>query len=219
MGTTKHKLAVIVVAGAATAGFALAGTVPAVAAPGQTAAAAICTSVKHPRLAARMSRGISAALKDRVDSTVGLAASDPRYGLTCALHSTVHFISASVIKVTIISALLRKVHGPSGLTTAQRRLAYLMITQSSNSAATALWNDVGMPDMQAFLNRAGMRHTILSDAWGLTQITAQDELTLLHVLTTSNKVLSKSSRRYVLRLMAEVIPSERWGSRPARRLT
>ncbi len=86
-----------------------------------------------------------------------------------------------------------------------------MITQSNNSAATSLWNDVGMTDMQAFLNRAGMRHTILSDAWGLTQITAQDELTLLRVLTTSNKVLSKSSRQYVLRLMANVIASERWG--------
>jgi hypothetical protein len=113
--------------------------------------------------------------------------------------------------VTILSALLRKVHGPAGLTARQRNLAYLMITQSNNNAATALWNDVGMTDMQAFLNKAGMRHTILSESWGLTQITAQDELTLLHVLTTSVKVLSKSSRQYVLRLMASVIPSERWG--------
>jgi Beta-lactamase enzyme family len=122
-----------------------------------------------------------------------------------------HFYAASVIKVTIISALLHKVGGPSRLTATQRHLAYLMITQSNNNAATALWNDVGMTDMQAFLKKAGMRHTILSDAWGLTQITAQDELTLLHVLTKSNKVLGKSSHQYVLRLMAEVIPSERWG--------
>lgn len=171
----------------------------------------MCTSAKHPKLAARISSGITAELAGRKDSVVGLTADDPAEDLSCAFHRTWHFYAASVIKVTIISALLRKVHGPSGLTSAQRHLAYLMITQSNNSAATSLWNDVGMTDMQAFLNRAGMRHTILSDAWGLTQITAQDELTLLRVLTTSNKVLSKSSRRYVLRLMANVIPSERWG--------
>ena len=174
-------------------------------------AVSICTSAKHPRLAARISSGITAALAGRSDSAVGLAAADPAEDLSCALHQTWHFYAASVIKVTIISALLRKEHGPAGLTSAQRHLAYLMITQSSNSAATALWDDVGMSGMQAFLDRAGMRDTILSDAWGLTQITAQDELTLLRVLATNRKVLSKPSRRYVLRLMANVIPSERWG--------
>jgi beta-lactamase class A len=179
--------------------------------PKPKAKGGICTSAKHPQLAAKISSGIKAALAGRKDSAVGLTADDPAEDLTCAFHRTTHFYAASVIKVTILSALLRKVHGPSGLTATQRHLANLMITQSDNNAATALWNDVGMTDMQAFLNRAGMRHTILSDSWGLTQITAQDELTLLHVLTTSNKVLSKSSREYALQLMAEVIPSERWG--------
>jgi beta-lactamase class A len=173
--------------------------------------AGICISAKHPKLAAKISSGIKAALAGRTDSAVGLTADDPAEDLSCAFHRTWHFYAASAIKVTILSALLRKVHGPRRLTRAQRNLAYLMITQSNNNAATALWNDVGMTDMQAFLNRAGMRHTILSDAWGLTQITAQDELTLLRVLTTSNKVLSKASRQYAMRLMAEVIQSERWG--------
>jgi beta-lactamase class A len=171
----------------------------------------ICTSAKRPKLAARISKGITAALAGRTESVVGLTAADTAAGLTCGFHRKLHFYAASVIKVTILSALLLKVHGPSGLTRAQRNLAYLMITQSDNAAATALWNYVGMTDMQAFLNRAGMGHTILSDAWGLTQITAQDELTLLNVLTTKGKVLGKHSRRYVLWLMSKVIPSERWG--------
>jgi hypothetical protein len=191
------------------------GVTAAVAMPGsRTVAAAashICTSVKRPRLAARISRGISAALAGRTHSVVGLAAADPAAGLTCKFHQQVQFYAASVIKVTIISALLLKVHGPSGLTKAQRHLAYLMITQSDNNAATALWNDVGMAGMQRFLNRARMRHTVLSAAWGLTLITAQDELTLLHLLTSPGKVLGKNSRNYVLSLMARVIPSERWG--------
>ncbi len=171
----------------------------------------ICTSAKHPKLAASISSGLTAALAGRKDSVVGLTADDPAEDLSCAFHRTWHFYAASVIKVTILGALLRKVGGPGGLTANQRHLAYLMITQSDNDAATDLWNDVGMTDMQAFLNAVGMRHTKLSYAWGLTQITAQDELMLLRVLVTTRKVLSKASRQYVLRLMAEVIPSERWG--------
>ena len=200
---------------AAVAGMAIAGTAPAVAMPSRGAAPAsatnICTSAKYPKLAAKISAGIAAALAGRTDSVVGLAAADPRENLTCQLRQTSHFYAASVIKVTIISALLRKVGGPAQLTARQRRLAYLMITQSDNHAAQLLWLDVGMTDMQTFLSRAHMRHTILSDAWGLTLITAHDELTLLHVLTTDGKVFSNSSRRYVLRLMSEVISSERWG--------
>lgn len=206
---TAASLAAATVAAAGAGGMASAWAAPRRAA--SAPAVSICTSAKHPRLAARISSGITAALAGRNDSVVGLAAADPAEDLGCALHQTWHFYAASVIKATIISALLRKVHGPAGLTSAQRHLAYLMITQSSNSAATSLWHDVGMSGMQAFLNRAGMRHTILSHAWGLTQITAQDELTLLRVLTSERKVLSKSSRRYVLRLMANVIRSQRWG--------
>jgi beta-lactamase class A len=216
MGRMRHEAligAVTVAAVMAAAITGLAAGAPALAAPSRASApvAPICTSAKYPKLAARISAGIAAALAGRRHSVVGLTAADAAEDLSCAFHRTLHFYAASVIKVTILSALLRKVHGPGGMTTAQRNLAYLMITQSSNSAAQRLWEDVGMADMRAFLNKAGMRHTVLNDAWGLTQITAQDELTLLHVLTSGGKVLSKSSQRYVLRLMSKVIQSERWG--------
>jgi hypothetical protein len=65
--------------------------------------------------------------------------------------------------------------------------------------------------MQHFLNLARMSHTELMDAWGLTLITAHDELLLLRLLSHPNRVLSTASRRYALYLMARVIPSERWG--------
>jgi len=176
------------------------------------AATSICKSATQPKLAARLSAEVTAALKDRVDSEVGLTVADPADNLTCQLHQSWHFYAASVIKVSIISALLLKVGGPSGLTSGQKNLAWLMITQSNNDAATALWKDVGgVAGMQVFLNKAGMRHTELSSAWGLTLITAQDEMTQLHVLTAKNKVLSTASRNYVLYLMANVIPSQRWG--------
>jgi beta-lactamase class A len=184
---------------------------PAASKPAASTATGICTSAKHAKLAARISKRVTAALAKRPDSTVGMTVADKSLGLTCSLHANQHFIAASVIKVTILSALLLEEHGRSHLTAAQRSLAREMITESDDDAATALWNEVGIAGMQAFLNKAGMRHTVLNDAWGLTKLTAHDEMTLLHVLTTTNKVLSKNSRNYVMTLMKEVVPSQRWG--------
>jgi beta-lactamase class A len=195
-----------------TLAFSAAG---AVAPPdGARAAAAvppICRSASRPRFAAWLSRGIQRALAGRV-SRVGLTVADPSLGLSCGLHRTSHFESASAIKATIISALLYKVHGPGHLTAAQRGLAWRMITQSDNAAASALWDEVGNAGMQRFADAAHMSHTVLDDAaWGLSQLTAQDELTLLTLLTTHGSVLSDTSRGYVLWLMSKVIASQRWG--------
>ena len=58
-----------------------------------------------------------------------------------------------------------------------------------------------------------MRQTVLGPGgyWGLTQVTAHDEMLLLRVLLTANTVLSSNSRAYALGLMAQVIPAQRWG--------
>jgi len=175
-----------------------------------SSSSALCKSAQRPKFAAALSKSLERAIHGR-DSYLGFAVSDPALDLTCSLHETWHFDAASTIKATIISALLFKVGGPSHLTKTQRSLAWLMITQSNNDAATDLWNDVGMADMQRFLNRARMTHTKLNEAWGLTGETAQDELRLLQLIANSGKVLSTASRRYVLWLMDNVIPSERWG--------
>jgi beta-lactamase class A len=201
---------------AGVAAVSVIGTVPAVAnaQPARSAAAssapALCKSAQRPKFAAALSRSLQRAINGR-NSRIGFAVSDPGLDLTCSLHETWHFDAASTIKVTIISALLYKEGGVSHLTKAQRSLAWLMITQSDNDAATDLWNEVGMTDMQRFLDRAHMTHTVLNEAWGLTEETAQDELTLLQLIGNSGKVLSTASRRYVLWLMDNVIPSERWG--------
>jgi Beta-lactamase enzyme family len=189
-----------------------AGAPPASARPlaRDTAAAAICVSKPHPRLAARMSAQIAAALRGR-RSVVGLAVEDEGLGVSCRLDASWRFYAASVIKATIISALLRKIGGPSHLTKAQRSLAWEMITESDNNAATKLWNQTGHAALQRFLDLAKMTHTVLSTAWGLTRITAQDELTLLRLLTGPGTVLTLASRRYVLYLMAHVIAAQRWG--------
>jgi beta-lactamase class A len=187
-----------------------AATVPATASAA-AATTGICTSARHPRIAGRISGGIAAALRNRPGSFVGLAASDPALHLTCSLRTGTHFYSASVIKVTILSALLLKKGGPGRLTSYERHEAYLMITASDNNAATYLWDDVGFSHMQTFLNRAGMGQTVLASAWGLSLITPHDELLLLQLLSTPGTVLNNRARNYVLSLMAQVESGEAWG--------
>jgi hypothetical protein len=172
-----------------------------------------CLSSAHPKLAARIAQGIHAALSGR-SSSVALRVYDKSEDLNCWLNATTHFDSASVVKVTILGTLLREAETQHRqLTSSEVRLARLMITQSDNSAASALWAHVGRGRLRYFLGRAGMKQTQLGPGgyWGLTQITAHDELLLLNLLMYPNTVLDAPSRAFALNLMAQVIPSQRWG--------
>jgi len=177
------------------------------------ASTGICASSSHPALAARISRAVEAARRGRV-SFVALEVDDPGAGVVCRLDSRSHFDSASVVKVTILGALLRKAQAEHrSLTRSERALAWAMITRSDNDAASALWDDTGRAWLQRFLERAGMTDTFLGPgrAWGLTRITAADETRLLWLLLEPNRVLDTSRRDYALGLMADVIPAQRWG--------
>jgi beta-lactamase class A len=188
---------------------------PSARAAARTAAAssATCKSSSDPALAARLARDIGTALRGRV-SAVAVRVDDPGRGLGCWLNSSEHFDSASVVKATILGALLRRAEDQHRhLTGTEAGLARAMITRSDNDAASALWAELGRHSLQHFLNLAGMTHTSLGPGgyWGLTQITASDEVLLLRLLLTRNPVLGTVSRDYALRLMAQVIPSQRWG--------
>jgi hypothetical protein len=172
-----------------------------------------CLSPAHPKLAARIARGIHAALSGRA-SAVAVRVYDKSEDLNCWLNATTHFDSASVVKVTILGTLLREAETQHRqLTSSEVRLARLMITQSDNSAASALWAHVGRGRLRYFLGRAGMKQTQLGPGgyWGLTQITAHDELLLMNLLMYPNTVLDAASRAFALNLMAQVIPAQRWG--------
>ncbi len=190
---------------------------PAQGGPGRVAAAqrAICTAAtkRYRRDAARMSREIRAVLLRQRSSVVALAAADGRTRITCGLRSRWHFHSASIVKVLILATLLHDLAvRHEHLTNRDVVLTTEMITESDNDAATALWDQDGIANLQHFLDLARMRHTVLGVAhWGLTEVTAQDEMTLLRLLAVHNRVLDRSSRGYALRLMADVIPSQRWG--------
>jgi len=184
-----------------------------VAPPAAEAAPAVCSSSAHPALAARIGRDIAAARRGRV-STVAVAVDDPGRGIACRLNSTWQFYSASVVKATILGALLRKAQEQHRyLTGTETSLARAMITRSDNNAASALWARAGRFWLQRFLNLARMTHTVLGPGgvWGLTLITASDEILLLRLLLRPNRVLDTASRNYELNLMAHVIPAQRWG--------
>ncbi|HUY50141.1 MAG TPA: serine hydrolase [Streptosporangiaceae bacterium] len=210
--------------GAAAAAVALCAGVAGASAPAAAASklgslraagsiAVSCTSHAHPELAARLSAGIRAALRGR-SSTVALRVYDKSEGLGCSLSTTMHFDSASVVKVTILGALLRvAMNQHRHLTQREVTLTTRMITESDNNAASALWAQVGQARLQHFLDLAKMTQTRLGadGYWGLTQITAHDESLLLNLLEYPNSVLDTPSRNYALGLMARVIPAQRWG--------
>ena len=173
----------------------------------------ICTSADQPALAAALSRHIARALRG-TEATVSIAVDDSDEDFRCRYHQWQEFHSASVIKVITLGALLYQLQqAHESLDSYQDALATAMITQSDNDAQDELWNEIGMPALQAFVNAARMDHTVLGqdDFWGLTEVNAHDELRLLRLLITHNTVLDAASRSYALSLMADVTPWQRWG--------
>jgi beta-lactamase class A len=174
----------------------------------------LCTApADHRALAARVSADISAGLRGR-NGEHAVSVYDRVTGLNCVYNGSKHFDSASIVKAIILAALLRwHQQTKTSLSSWERNEATLMIEQSDNDAATALWDEVGMTNLQHFLNRAKMGETQLGQdgEWGLTQVTSHDEMLLLRLLTGSNSVLDANSRAYELTLMAHVTGWEAWG--------
>ncbi|MFJ9741674.1 serine hydrolase [Streptomyces sp. NPDC101166] len=204
---TRRLLAATIGVGVLVTGVAAAS--PAAAAP----PAVSCTSAKAG-LAAKLKKDITAALAGRA-GTVAVGLYDRSTNTTCTLRASTAFDSASVVKVTVLSALLWDAQKTRrGLTARERTLATAMITKSDNASTTALWNQLGLTKIKGFLATAKMTQTKpgANGYWGLTQITVTDEQKLLGLLTAKNAVLLDSSRAYVLRLMSQVVASQRWGT-------
>lgn len=192
-----------------------AGSLLSVIAPDTASAAAPkVTCASHTAgLAKGLTADITAAMKGR-RSTISVAVYDRTTGTTCTYRGGAAYDSASVVKATVLAALLRQAQEADRvLTSREKKLATAMITKSDNDATTTLWKQVKVKGVQRFLDLAKMTHTTpgSNGYWGLTQITADDELRLLKLLTSANSVLTKGSRVYELGLMNKVISSQRWG--------
>jgi len=130
---------------------------------------------------------------------------------------------ASVVKLDILETLLAR-QGGTGLSAGDQSLSRLMIEDSDNDAATSLWNEAGAATgIGAFNDKAGLTRTTPSQCvtcagfpwpgWGLTTSVPYDQLTLLKQLVTPgpHPLLSPAQRSYVLSLMENVTPDQRWG--------
>ncbi|WP_108999578.1 serine hydrolase [Streptomyces rishiriensis] len=190
------------------------------AAPASAATPTVgCTSAKAG-LAAKLKKDITAALANR-RGTVAVGLYDRTGNTTCTLRASTAYDSASVVKATVLSALLWDAQKTRrALTSREKTLATAMITQSDNASTSTLWKQLGLTKIKGFLTAANMTQTKpgANNYWGLTQITVTDEQKLLKLLTAKNAVLTDASRAYVNTLMGQVIPSQRWGTpygRPA----
>ncbi|MEV8538814.1 serine hydrolase [Streptomyces sp. NPDC051572] len=207
--TSRRARAVAVGAGAGILIPVLAAATPAAAATPTVS----CTSAKAG-LAAKLKKDITAALATR-KGTVAVGLYDRTTKTTCTLRATSAYDSASTVKVTVLATLLwdAKKHNRT-LTTRESTLAKSMITKSDNTATSTLWKQLGLTKIKGFLSAAGMTQTKpgANNYWGLTQETVTDEQKLLKLVTAKNTVLSDNSRAYILKLMNQVISSQRWGT-------
>lgn len=142
-------------------------------------------------------QGVSFAVIDR---SLGLRGYD----------SDQQFSSASVSKALLLAAELRRLTREGRpLDGGTRALLEPMITYSDNSAADAIYAQVGDEGLSEVADRAGMRDFEPTPGfWGGDQITAADMARFFYRLDAN---LPAAHRAYAERLLAHVIPSERWG--------
>jgi beta-lactamase class A len=152
---------------------------------------------------------------------VSAAVADLRTGQVWAIGPARPQDEASVVKVDILETLLARSAGGS-LSGTDQALARSMIEDSDNSSATDLWQTVGgASGIASFNAAAGLAHTAPSSCvqcagfpwpgWGLTTTTPTDQIALLRELTGPGPLLTGAERRYVVSLMENVTPSQRWG--------
>ncbi len=119
--------------------------------------------------------------------------------------------SASVLKAMLLVAYLdhRRVRGRA-LRAADRALIGPMIRRSDNVAATRIRRFVGARGLTRLARRAGMRRFWAAPAnfWGMSRIDAGDQSGFF--LDIDRYVVARH-RATALRLLAEVVPSQRWG--------
>ena len=164
------------------------------------------------------SAAVTAYLAGRADTALA-GIYDVRTGQTWTLGAGRPEPTGSLVKVDILQTLLAR--NPFGLRLADQALARSMIENSSNPAATTLWNQAGRATgLRSYNASVGLKRTTPSTClvcagfgwpgWGLTTTTPADQLLLLRQLV-SGPLLSPADRSYAVSLMDNVEPDQRWG--------
>jgi beta-lactamase class A len=123
------------------------------------------------------------------------------------------FQTASIVKFDILATRLYQVQkAGTTLSSGQRALAKLMITQSDNNAASALYAaDHGASGVTSANNVFGLTETTPNSSWGRTHTTASDQVRLLTAVFGPHSPLNDDNRQYMMSLMSQVEPDQAWG--------
>jgi beta-lactamase class A len=146
---------------------------------------------------------------------VAVAVDDLTSGSEASYNGTSELVTASIVKVDILAALLyeRQKSGQS-LTEQDEDLASTMIENSDNDSASALYADIGGPaDLDQANQVFGLTRTTAGTdgEWGLTSTTVDDQLRLLRQITVTPSVLTAAAQDYIQHLMGDVESDQRWG--------
>jgi Beta-lactamase enzyme family len=117
--------------------------------------------------------------------------------------------SASVLKAMLLVSYLRQpgVRGRA-LGPDERALLGPMIRRSDNAAASQVCNVVGTGGLARLAARVHMRRFHATRPWGLSTIDVADQTRFfLHL----DRHVPWRHRRYALRLLGSIVPSQRWG--------
>lgn len=216
---TRTRLAAFATLAALAAGvtFAHAGSEPrdrTVATAASTAATPVPTASPTTSAQVRVETAVREVLAG-AEGNAAVAVLDLSTGESVQVGAERDFVTASIVKVDILATLLLQASDAGRLLTAQeQRWATVMIENSDNAAASALWDAIGGAEGMARANpRLGLTETTPGHGayWGLTQTTPADQLRLLQAVFGEESALSAKARAYLRGLMGSVAPDQDWG--------
>jgi hypothetical protein len=124
------------------------------------------------------------------------------------------FPSASVVKAMLLVAYLRRPEVRSRrLRAGERALLGPMIRRSDDARASQVCNVVGTDGLERLARSAGMRRFHATRPWGLSTITVADQT---RFFLRIDRHVPPRHRRYAMRLLGSIVPSQRWGIADAR---
>lgn len=173
------------------------------------------TRVVKPKSAYReLSAAVAGPIRQD-GGNVAVAVDDLTTGAEAAYNGSQEFITASIVKVDILSTLLyQSQQAGEAISDDEQQLAATMIENSDNDAATDLYWDVnGSVGIDSANRIFGLRETTTGTGgyWGLTTTTVDDQIRLLRQVFTGSSVLSPASRSYIRDLMRNVESEQQWG--------
>ena len=165
-------------------------------------------------LGARMIPAIAAYVAGR-DDNVTVAVEDLTTGQIYQFRPGVVENTASTLKVDILATLLVEAQAAGrSLTPEEQSLAVPMIEESLDSAADALWTQLGPAAVGAFEREAGMTSTApaTDGIWGSHDHDGTRPARHDPNPRGAQLAAHDASRAYVLDLMENITPSQDWGA-------